>query len=73
VFWRDLSRLARAAVVVTALALTLAIAMVITAGAGAFDASFAAFYYCMFAAFASLCVWAVVGIRWLVRLSRRAR
>lgn len=61
--WRDLSRLARTAVIVTAFALLLAGLMVIGAAVGNWQASFAGFIYSMFLAFAALCLWLLVGVR----------
>ena len=61
--WRDLSRLARTAVVVTVLAVGLAVLMVIAAAVGSAQGGLAAFYYCMFAACAAIVLWATVGGR----------
>ena len=70
--WRDLSRLARAAVVVTALAITLAVLMVIALAVSTGDAGPAAFYYWMYATFAAIILWGIVGVRHICTAARRA-
>jgi hypothetical protein len=70
VLWRDVSRLARAAVVVTALALTLAALMVIALSVSTSDAGLAAFYYWMYAALAEIILWGIVGVRRICTAAR---
>ena len=71
--WRELSRLARAAAVVTALAVSLAVLMVIALAVSTSEIGLAAFYYWMSAAFTAVLLWGIAGVRRVCTAARRAR
>lgn len=69
--WRNRSWLARLAVAATVLALALASLTVITVMLPDGQASYAAFVYSLFAAFAATCLWGLVALQLGLRGLRR--